>query len=362
MHIAMTGNVFPFGPAKAYGGERVIHYLVRGLGELGHDVVVFDRPQTDLGPASKAAFVPVPAAAQPSGCDPFVPAAADYEARMGRKFDVYQCNYFGERWDREALTRWNYCELVWCDWCHIKDQTGARAYNTVCYSKALGEDMMKSGRAATMIHYGVPFEDYAADRDHDGYLVWIGKIEGGKGLEWAMEVAVKAKKRLVIMGPPYNTSYFRQSILPRMYPLVTWLRGCTDEIKARVFRRAQAFLSANVDGWREHLGIVNLEALASGCPVIAWSRESSPSAVVTDEIIKPGRNGEILSYGSSGTDWADVVRRGAELVEKVAGYDRRAIREEAQPEWSHLTMARRWAWFYEQIQGRRRLGPVTLPS
>lgn len=363
LRIAITGNVFPFGPDKQYGGERIVGYLCRGLTELGHEVVLFDRPQTAVDAADVAEFVPVREATEGGeGCDPFVPAVARYEAGVGKKFDVFHCVYFGSRWDREALTRWNYCELVWCDWCHQHAQAGMRPWNTVAYSRALAEDMQRSGRPATVIHYGIPFDQYAADPDHDGYLCWVGKIEAGKGVEWAMDVAERAGKTLVIMGPPYNGGYFREQILPRMRKgKVVWLRGVNDAVKAQVFRRAQAFLSANVDGWREHFGIVNIEALASGCPIVAWSRESVPSAVETDGVVRSGVNGEILRYRSSSADWMDVVARGAALVEKVGSYDRLRIRAEAEQPWGHLTMARRWEWFYEQIQDRRRHAPLTLP-
>lgn len=362
MRIAITGNVFPFGPDKAYGGERVVGYLARGLKERGHHVVVFDRPQTELPSEWCSEFVPVPEANREGGCDPFPMAAARYEAAQGKKFDVFHCVYFGDRWDREVLTRWNYAELVWCDWCHVANQTGQRPFNTVAYSHTLANDMRGSGRPVTVIHYGIPFADYIADDHHDGYLVWIGKIEGGKGAEWAMDVAKRAGRKLVMMGPPYNSGYFRESILPRLGPNVLWLRGATDRIKAQVFRRAAAFLSSNVDGWREHFGIVNIEALASGCPIVAWSRRSHPSAVEQDKIVVPGLNGEILHYDSSSADWQRVIETGAKLVDQVAGYDRRAIRAAAEPLWGHDVTARRWEWFYEQIQGGRRHGPMTVPS
>lgn len=362
MRIAMTGNLFPFGKTKAYGGERIVGYLMAALVKRGHTVVFFGPVQTDAAEIPGVEHVVVPHL-DTVDRDPHVDAVADYEARVGKKFDVFHCNYFGERWDRSVVDRWNYCELVWCDWCHVKDQLRQPAFNTVSYSHTLQRDMSASVRSTTMIHYGIPLENYRPSDEHDSYVCWVGKMEAGKGVEWAIDVARAAGRHIVLMGPAYNPSYFREKIMPHVQSgAATWLKGTTDAVKAEVFRHAAAFLSANVNKWCEHLGIVNLEALASGCPILAWSRSSCPSAVENDKILVEGVNGRLLRYSDSVTEYDAVVQRGARLLAEMDGLNRAAVRKTVEAEWSAEKMAARWEWFYEKIQGGRRYASLIVPE
>jgi len=361
MRIAMTGNIFPWGKTKAYGGERIVGYLTAALARRGHELVYFGPSQVDVEPGTVEAHVVVPHVSDVGG-DPHVGAVAEYEERSGKKFDVFHCNYFGSKWDSTVIDRWNYCELVWCNWCHIKDQLRQPAFNTVSYSHTLQRDMNKEDRSSTMIHYGIPLDAYSPVARHDGYVCWVGKIEQGKGVEWAIDVARAAKRKIVLMGPPYHPGYFREMVLPHVESGdAIWLKGVTDAVKAEVFRHAAAFLSANVNGWCEHLGIVNLEAIASGCPLLAWSRRSCVSAVELDGILVEGVNGRLLSYVDSAQEYQVVVRRGAELLAEMDGMDRMAVRATAETEWSVDLAARRWEWFYEQIQDRRRYASLIVP-
>lgn len=360
--IAQTGNIFPMGPTKAYGGERIIFYLCEELHRLGHEVVFFGTAQNEV-PTGVEHVVTMPIDAVEY--DPHTPAVRRWEQAHGRKFDVFQCNYFGNKWDERAVEDWPYCELVWCSWCHTFDQLGG-AFNTVSYSRTLQAEMKRTRRQTSMIHYGIPMGRYAvSDEPPLPYVVWIGKIEGGKGLEWAIDCAKAAGVRIVVMGPPYSSGHMQRAILPRIHdPAVVWLRGATDSMKARVFARATAFLSANVDGWTEAFGIVNIEALASGCPVIGWTRDGEQaSAVLIDGVIQEGVNGYLMRYRSSANqdEWAHVVQEVGTLIQKCAKLNRQKVRESVVERFGAERMARRWLWFYEEVRTKRRVTSVEIP-
>lgn len=361
MRIAMTGNVFPFGEGKAYGAERVIYYLIRGLRALGHEIVLFANRQHTLPAGLVEAHIPVPHAYEWK-IDESAKAAAEYEDRIGKRFDVYQCNYFGGIWDPNTVVRWNYAELAWCSWCHTAKHLGKQSFNTISVSKLMHDDMAEKLMPSTMIHYGIPVEDYVLGAS-GGYLVWAGKLEGGKGVEWAIEVARRSKRKLVVIGPPYNPGYFR-TVMPYLDDKqVIWLRGCSDTVKREVLRNAHAFLSPNVANWTEQFGIVNIEALASGVPLIAWTHKSRRSGVWTDAVVTPSVNGFYVEYEDShGKEFDEVAERVAQLVnDEVPKLDREAIKWNADGQWSNHVMATRYTWFYEQIQGGARHASLKVP-
>lgn len=212
-----------------------------------------------------------------------------------------------------------------------------------------------------MIHYGIPMEMYTVGVD-GGYLVWLGKIEEGKGVEWAIETARIAKMPLVLMGPPYKPLYMRAKVLSQIDGVrVIWLRGVTDKVKREVLSRATAFLSPTVNGWCEHFGIVNVEAMASGTPVIGWSKPSNPSAVVGDGLIQPGVNGAVVHYDDSDREFTAKAEEAASKLKELSKLDRNAIRATVVNEYSSALMARRYEWLYQQIQDGKRFASLTLP-
>lgn len=349
----MTANVFPAGADKAYGGERIVLYLIEALSKLGHEIVLFAPVQWTVPARWLYDRVTVPAWGYAT--DPYTTAALDWEERTGEKLDVFHCNYFGEVWDRSVVDRWPYVELVWCDWCHTQNQLGGRAFNTVSYSKTMHDAMARSGRESICIPYGIPLDRYGSVEEPDDYVVWIGKLEGGKGAEWAIDCARAAGRKIVIMGPPYNPTHVVNDLLPRFGSDVIWLRGVTDTMKADVFRNAAAFLSANVDGWQEMMGITNLEALASGCPVIGWTKGGTDaSAVLHDGLIEDGVNGFLVHYESSAKQWDAKVAEVAEILKtKIDTIDRKACRESVAG-YDAGIMAARWTKLYEAVQGKKR--------
>ena len=112
-------------------------------------------------------------------------------------------------------------------------------------------------------------------------------------------MAKQAKVRLILMGPSYHYPYFVEKIWPHIdNEQIIWLRAVDDEIKSRVFKKAKGFLSPNFNQYHEMFGIMNIEALASGVPVIGWGNSNQPSAINMG--FGGGRRGEIIEHGKHG--------------------------------------------------------------
>jgi glycosyltransferase involved in cell wall biosynthesis len=359
MKIAFTGNVFPFGEGIAYGGERILYYLIQELTKLGHEIYLFTVPGCKLPIGVVADYIEINPAKGTE--DTHFEAVQEYSAMNGIDFDVFHCNYFGDNWNINIIDNYPYCELVWNMWCHLGFQHKQRTFNTVSYSICLQDDLRRHGCETTMIHYGIPEYAYQFNDSPSDYAVWIGKVEGGKYPKAAIELALAAKMKIVLMAPPYNFSTFDEQITPYLnHPDVLWLRGTDDFVKQKVFSNAKVFISSNDKTWKEHFGIVNIESLATGTPIIAFSREEHPCAIRTDEIIEDGVHGFFLDYPES-ADIDYLIQKGLPLLDKVDSIDRKECRNQFEKKFTSELMAKRWSWFYEQIITGGQINNIQVP-
>lgn len=124
----------------------------------------------------------------------------------------------------------------------------------------------------------------------EDYLLFVASILPRKGAKEAVEVALKAGKRLVIAGPTYPAAqeYFEKYVDKYVdNKSITYLGHVSHNQTAELFQKAAAFLMPIQ--WEEPFGLTMVEALACGTPVIALNRGSVP------EIIEDGKTGFITS-------------------------------------------------------------------
>lgn len=372
MLIAMTANLFPFGPDKCYGGERVIYYLIRGLHALGHRIVLF----ADAGTSVESKYLYDRVVTPPfmaSQHDPYFVAAVKWEKDHGETFNVFQSNYFGDVWEWGATKRWPYVELTWCNWCHMMHGYGEKKpFNIISTCKFHQYVMLNSSRIATTpIYYGLPLDDYKFNAHPSDYVVWLGRCDPCKAPDLAVKVAKKAGKKLVILGPVHEFENFMKH--PADKPMceliddteVIWLRGASDKVKNEVLRNAFCLISTNHRTRSELFGLINIEALACGTPVLAWSWEGAMSAVEFDHVIdagvNKGRGGRLMRLRTELTD-DEVADVAAEvLVNEIPKVDRADCRRLVEERFSLDLMARRFEWFYQQIQNKEKHAMLEVP-
>lgn len=123
-------------------------------------------------------------------------------------------------------------------------------------------------------------------------LVWIGRISRDKGTKYAIEAAIKVKKKIILAGIvdsalSENAEYFYQEVLPLIEAnpdYVEYIGAISNNEKLQLLKSSYCFL--NPIQWEEPFGLVMIEAMAWGCPVISFKRGAA------QELIKPGKNGE----------------------------------------------------------------------
>ncbi len=135
-----------------------------------------------------------------------------------------------------------------------------------------------------LIPHGLDVHAYPFEAHKDDYLLFLGRIYPDKGLHTAIRLAREAGERLVIAGPVFapDQPYFEQQIRPLIDQDRIFYRGPADfALKTRLLSRAKALvLPLEVD---EAFGLVLLEAMACGTPVLAYGRGAVPEVVVPGE-------------------------------------------------------------------------------
>jgi len=159
------------------------------------------------------------------------------------------------------------------------------------------------------------------------YLVYLGRVNHDKGADIAVQVARRAGLPLKIVGPvrdePGNEAFFREKIKPYLGPDCVHLGEVTEEEKLRILAGATALIFPI--RWREPMGIVMIESLACGTPVVVANRASAP------ELVTHGKTGFLCE------ELEDFV--GA--VARIGTISRLACRREAETRFGFPEMIRK---------------------
>lgn len=155
----------------------------------------------------------------------------------------------------------------------------------------------------------------------DAPLLFLSRIENIKGPDLAIAIAKAAKKRLLIAGNHATEGeqfdFWKQAIVPHLdKDGITYVGPVNNEEKNRLLGQSAALLLPN--RWEEPFGIVFVEALAAGTPVITPAKGAAP------EIIKPGLTGFL----------ANTLEESLTAIKNLPSLDRRRCRLEAEERFS----------------------------
>jgi len=185
-------------------------------------------------------------------------------------------------------------------------QVAKRTKNLIALSESHKRIYQSHGYSIfNVVHNGVEVERFPFSECKDDYLLSLSVISSHKGQKKALEAAQKTGRNLIIAGNVSNESYFTEEIEPhlthniskekdklgayRALPpghKVVYAGPVDDEQKKPLFAYAQAFLMPIL--WEEPFGLVMIEALACGTPVVAFNRGAAA------EVVRDGKTGYIV--------------------------------------------------------------------
>ena len=177
---------------------------------------------------------------------------------------------------------------------------------------------------------------FGAKADDDGSVLYAGRLSPEKGVTDAIEIARRAGRHLSLVGGIYDTAYFEQEIQPELrahqYDLEYVGQVPRPDLWSLMGRANALLLPIS---WEEPFGLVAAEALAAGCPVIAYARGALP------EIISDGETGFLIPPGD--------IDAAARAIEAASSLSRAACRARAQQLFGLDRMLDDYEQFYTQF-------------
>lgn len=168
---------------------------------------------------------------------------------------------------------------------------------------------------ARVIHHGIDAADFPMGDGGGGYVLFLGRMSPEKGVHLAMEAATEAGVPLVIaakMREPREVDYFERQVRPRLGDQVRYVGEASNQQKLELLAGARALLFPI--RWNEPFGMVMIEALACGTPVLAYPAGSVP---------------EVVDHAHTGFICRDTIEM-ADAIDRVDQVDRRDCRAEVE--------------------------------
>jgi glycosyltransferase involved in cell wall biosynthesis len=346
MHIAQIAPLTEAVPPKLYGGtERVVANLCDALVQLGHEVTLFAAAdaQTD------AKLIPV--RDRPLRLDP-APLKSDIAAHLSMlhevrrrawQFDILHFHIdllhfpvFEHQAERTVTTLHGRLDLT--------DLEGVyerwRQFGLVSISDHQRTPLPFVNWVGTIPH-GLPTHQFVfRARPQPGYLAFLGRISPEKRPDVAISIARRAGIPLKIAAKVdrVDREYFETRIAPLLdHPLIDYIGEIREDQKSEFLGNARALLFP-ID-WPEPFGLVMIEAMACGTPVIAWDRGSVP------EVIDHGVTGYIV----------DSEEEALAALSNIEQIDRRTVRAVFERRFAARAMARSYLDLYARLLKSRHL-------
>jgi glycosyltransferase involved in cell wall biosynthesis len=185
---------------------------------------------------------------------------------------------------------------------------------------------------AATVHNGICVQDHPWKEEKEDYLLFVGRMNPEKGVHLAVEAASRLGRRLRVAGKmsePAEKEYFESEVRPRLTDDVTILGEASGKDKLDLYANAACTLIPIQ--WAEPFGLVMIESMACGTPVIATRWGAVP------EVIEDGRSGIIV----------DNYREMAAALEQADDLDPLELRRYVEEEFSPERMVRDYVGAYE---------------
>ncbi len=346
MRLLLTADPEIEVPPRLYGGiERIVDVLVRRLRAAGHTVGLVARPGSEC-PGDE--FFPWPGLSSMSRRDTVLNTLA--LARAVRSFRPDVVHSFSRIAYLLPHLRGR-IPLIMSFQREPTHRTVALAVRLAAPGRltftGCSDYIARRGRPAGGEWHGIPnFADTEGltfggpSVPDDAPLVFLSRVEEIKGAHWAIEIARRTGRRLVIAGNHSDRDdpegrFWREQIAPEIGKGGIEYVGPVDDVQKNALLGGARAMVVPIQ-WDEPFGIVFAESLACGAPVISCPRGALP------EIVRPGVDGFLIRS----------IEEGCDAVEHVGALDRRECRRRAVEHFSAEAVVARYIDLYSKVRAR----------
>lgn len=346
LRIAIVAPCWVPVPPPRYGGtEAVLDVLARGLHAAGHDIVL-----ATTGDAT----CPVPtvrATPWALGTDQATPInesvhVLEAYSQLGEVDIIHDHTLVGPlvgpRLASAPIVTTNHAPFLGAMATYYRHVSATVPVIAISHAQA---QLALGVRIAAVIHHGIEIDAVPMGRGDGGYALFLGRMSPDKGVVAAVEIARRAGIPLRIaakMREPDEHAYFETAVRPLLGADVEYVGEVGGSDKLALLGGAIALV--NPIAWPEPFGMVMIEAMAAGTPVVATAIGSAP------EVVADGVAG-FLATGVE--DLADRLQRAATL-------DRRAVRRWVAEHFSAEAMVQAHLQLYRSIIAERPIAPVRV--
>jgi glycosyltransferase involved in cell wall biosynthesis len=339
MKIAQIAPLMESVPPRLYGGtERIVSYLTEELVRLGHEVTLFASADS-ITAANLVGCASIALRLDSNVRDPipYYMLMLDRVRELAEDFDIlhfhidqFHFPLFRHIANRTVTTLHGRQDLPDLKPLYI----GFSDMPLVSISNNQGR-LIANANVVAAIHHGIPSDLHKANYNpRGGYVAFLGRISPEKGPERAIRIARAFGIPLKISAKvdKVDEIYFREKVEPLLSePGVEFIGEINERNKTTFLGEAQALLFPIE--WPEPFGLVMIEAMACGTPVLAFRHGS------VSEVVDHGVTGAIV----------DSVDEAVRMLPQVITLDRRAVRRRFEKRFSSARMATEYVSLYRSL-------------
>lgn len=208
-----------------------------------------------------------------------------------------------------------------------------------------------------VVYNGINTNLYAFSKNQGDYLLWLGRLSKSKdkngefldpkGVKWAIELAKKTGEKLLLSGNVEDMDFYNRDVKPYLSEKIQWVGPVSSEQMLKreqvvgLMQGAKAYLMTI--NWEEPFGLVMVEAMSCGTPVIAFNRGSVP------EIVVNGLTGYVIDYNSGIDGLTEAFDKLNSLSEEEYRRMRLACRKHVEENFSIEQMVNNYEKLYIRI-------------
>lgn len=338
MRIAQVSPLWESVPPKLYGGtERIVSYITEELVAMGHEVTLFASGDSETS-AKLEAICPQALRLNTGIFNRDAPLIMQQERALGvsGNFDIVHSHldFLGF-----PVARRNAVPMVTTlhgrlDLPELEPVFREFIEMPLVSISASQRRPLPWANWAGTIHHGLPRNLYSYHPKSEGYLAFLGRISPEKRPDQAIEIAKRSgiSLKMAAKVDPADRVYYEAAVEPLLnHPLIEFVGEISDAEKNDFVGNAMALVCPY--DWPEPFGLVLIEALACGTPVLAYRRGSIP---------------EIIDHGVTGFV-CETVDEMVEAVGQVPLLERRRCRASFDERFTADRMARDYVALYERI-------------